>query len=170
MAMEPDIPTEDARKRTDRAVPAHPATVRGLTCDHDGRWLIIRPTGDDRWHLPGGLIEQNESPAEACRREFREELGVDLEPGPLHAVGWNPPLRPGRNARFTFIFHMGAHDADALSAEIRPRAEELDSWRWAHPAEALDVLHLDIAERLCAARNNPPTAVYVETSDRAADM
>jgi 8-oxo-dGTP pyrophosphatase MutT (NUDIX family) len=150
--------------------PAHPATVRGLTCDHDGRWLIVRPTGADRWHLPGGLIEQNESPADACRREFREELGMDLEPGWLYAVGWNPPLRPGRNARFTFIFHMGAHDADALSPMIHLRVEELDSWRWALPDEALGVLHPDIAERLTAARNGPPSAVYLETSQRPADL
>lgn len=155
---------------TNRVPPAHPATVRGLACDRDGRWLIVRPAGDDRWHLPGGLIEQNESPAEACRREFREEIGVDLEPGPLYAVGWNPPLRPGRNARFTFVFHMGVHDAGALGSAIRLRAEEVDSWRWAHPDEAIGMLHPDIAERLSAGRDNAPSAIYLETPSRPADM
>ncbi|MGI8306294.1 NUDIX domain-containing protein [Saccharopolyspora hattusasensis] len=62
--------------------------------DHDGRWLIVRPVDDQRWHLPGGLIEQNAPPTAACGREVREELGLDLT-GPLYAVGWNPPKRSG---------------------------------------------------------------------------
>jgi 8-oxo-dGTP pyrophosphatase MutT (NUDIX family) len=149
-----------------RVPPLHPATARGLIFDTAGRWLIVRPVDDHRWHLPGGLIEQDKSPADACRREVREELGVDLEPGPLYALGWNPPRRPGRNARFSFVFDMGTHDTDALSPRIRLQADELDAWQWAHPDKALGVLHLDMAERLTVARNTPPSAVYIETSGR----
>ncbi|WP_037069246.1 NUDIX domain-containing protein [Pseudonocardia acaciae] len=148
-----------------RTPPAHPATARGLITDLHGHWLIVRPTGDHRWHLPGGLIEQNESPAAACRREVREELGLDLEPGPLHALGWNPPVRPGRSARFTFIFAMGTHDAAALAARIHLRESELDAWQWSRPDQALGMLHPDLAERLTTARATVPSAVYVESPE-----
>ncbi|MGI8308549.1 NUDIX domain-containing protein [Saccharopolyspora hattusasensis] len=145
-----------------RVPPARPATARGMIFDTAGRWLIVRPTGDHRWHLPGGLIEQNETPADACRRELREELGVDLTPGPLYALGWNPPRRPGRNARFSFIFDMDTHDTATLSRRIRLQATELDAWQWSSPDEALSLLHADVAARLTVARSNQPSAVYVQ--------
>jgi Porphobilinogen deaminase, dipyromethane cofactor binding domain/NUDIX domain len=92
--------------------------------------VVISRDGRKLADLPGGLIERDESPADACRRELREELGLDLTPGPLHALGWNRPRSPGRNARFSFIFDMGAHDADTLSSLIRLQPSELDAWQW----------------------------------------
>lgn len=144
-----------------RTPPAHPATARGLIVDTTGRWLIVRPVDDSRWHLPGGLIEENESPAAACWRELREELGIDIVPGPLFMLAWNPPRRPGRTARFTFVFHMGRHDPAALAATVRLQPTELDAWQWATPETALSVLHPDMAERITAAARIPPTATYV---------
>lgn len=49
----------------------------------DGRVLMVRrgPTRDwapDRWDLPGGHIEQDETEHEALVREAREELGITL--------------------------------------------------------------------------------------------
>jgi len=34
--------------------------------------------GDIVWNFPGGSIEQNESPEEACIREVKEETGYDI--------------------------------------------------------------------------------------------
>lgn len=134
-----------------RPAPAHPATARGLARDRRGRWLIVRPTGDGRWwHIPGGLIEAGESPAAACRREVREELGIDLEPVGLLVVGWNPPKREGSRARFTFVFDLGVHFHERLADQIRLQEAELDAWTWAEPADALRLLHPDASERLRA--------------------
>jgi 8-oxo-dGTP pyrophosphatase MutT (NUDIX family) len=50
----------------------------------DGRVLLAhrhprRRHYPDRWDLVGGHIEAGETPAEAVRRECREELGVDID-------------------------------------------------------------------------------------------
>jgi 8-oxo-dGTP diphosphatase len=87
---------------------------------------------------------------------LREELGVDLEPGPLHAVTWRPSRRG--SARFGFIFDMGSHQ----SLQIRLQAAELSAWRWATPEEALPLLKPDVAAALTTAATGPTTAVYLE--------
>ncbi len=40
--------------------------------------LLLEPTYKDNWEIPGGIIEENESPREACQREVQEELWLDI--------------------------------------------------------------------------------------------
>jgi len=57
--------------------------------DGDGNVLLVNPTYKPGWELPGGVVEADESPADACRREVREELGLDVEVGELMCVDYN---------------------------------------------------------------------------------
>ena len=61
-----------------------------LIRDEAGRILLVEPTYKQTWLLPGGVVEAEEDPLAACVREVREELGVDLLPGPLLIVDWVP--------------------------------------------------------------------------------
>ncbi len=45
----------------------------------DETWLIIKPRGVDRWQLPKGLINKNESSAKAALREVGEEGGIKAQ-------------------------------------------------------------------------------------------
>jgi 8-oxo-dGTP pyrophosphatase MutT (NUDIX family) len=58
-----------------------PVSVKGVLVRR-GRVLVLR---NDRgeWELPGGRLDDGETPEEALRREILEETGVRVTVGPL---------------------------------------------------------------------------------------
>jgi 8-oxo-dGTP pyrophosphatase MutT (NUDIX family) len=74
--------------------------------DGQGRVLLVNPVYKDPWDLPGGVVEADESPHAACRREVREELGLDRPPGPVLAVDW-VPSRSGRPEGLVVVYDSG---------------------------------------------------------------
>jgi 8-oxo-dGTP diphosphatase len=63
--------------------------VAGLI-GRDGRVLVTQRRADQRhplaWELPGGKIEAGESPEAALARELAEEIGAEVEIGPIWEV------------------------------------------------------------------------------------
>ncbi|MDO8551419.1 MAG: NUDIX domain-containing protein [bacterium] len=42
-------------------------------------WLVIKPSGSDKWRFPKGWIREGESSKEAAKREVTEEAGIEAE-------------------------------------------------------------------------------------------
>jgi ADP-ribose pyrophosphatase YjhB (NUDIX family) len=76
--------------------------VRGAVF-REGRLLLVREKADnDRWTLPGGWADVNESPAEAVAKEVREEAGFTVRPYKLAAV-WD---RARHAHEPQYLFHI----------------------------------------------------------------
>ncbi|WP_158288720.1 NUDIX hydrolase [Ornithinimicrobium flavum] len=60
-----------------------PSYTVGAVCviEHDGEFLVLWQPHRRGWSLPGGLLGRGEDPADAVRREVREEVGLDIDPG-----------------------------------------------------------------------------------------
>jgi 8-oxo-dGTP diphosphatase len=108
-------------------LPKTPAlTVDGVIFDREGRVLLVRRKNEPfagSFALPGGFVEIGETVETACRREVREEVGVEM--GDLTLVGvYSDPKRDPRGHTVSIAYATVLPDAatphagsDAASAE-----------------------------------------------------
>lgn len=89
-----------------------------LIRDSTGRVLFVVPAYKAVLDIPGGMTDDDESPKAAAIREIREELGLDVELGPLLVVDWTPRNGIWRDCH-QFVFDGGVvDDAVAHDAEL----------------------------------------------------
>ncbi|MEV4364587.1 NUDIX domain-containing protein [Nonomuraea sp. NPDC049625] len=70
----------------------HSVSVGAAVVGEGNRLLAIRRRDNGAWQLPGGILERDEGPLQAVRREVLEETAVLVEPGPLTGVYKNMAL------------------------------------------------------------------------------
>ncbi|MEW2375992.1 NUDIX hydrolase [Micromonospora sp. NPDC047812] len=117
--------------------------------DQAGRVLVVHPTYKDVWEVPGGMVEPDESPADACTREIREELGLTVPAGALLCVDW-VPANPPWDGGLMFVFDGGVLTADQI-ATMRLCPDELDRFEFVEPERLGEVLIPRLARRVVAA-------------------
>ncbi len=92
----------------------------------DGAYLMARRSSQaksdlaGKWEFVGGKVSNNEGPATALRREFGEELGVDVNVGPLFYRG----SFQHRDTHFTLQVYLVELQSEAFSLS------EHDEVRW----------------------------------------
>ncbi len=169
------------------ALPAIPASAGALIYDRAGRLLILKPTYKSGWTIPGGVMEADgETPWDACRREVREECGLELRGGRLAGVDFRPcPPAPGGGDRVALASGVGdeaeegpvyrrpeegggsrvlcdcgvVDDAELASVTVQP--EEVAEFRLVPLDEALELLRPPIRRRVRAATRHR-RCVYLE--------
>ncbi|WP_338120303.1 NUDIX hydrolase [Streptomyces erythrochromogenes] len=144
----PDRPSPDAVRAyyADRPAPLVAAT--GIVLDTRGRVLVLTTSYKSDLELPGGTVEDTETPEQGLARELREELDLGVPVGRLLAVDSRPPGPLGRS----LIVHV--HLVGPLSpqeaAAISFADGEITAARWLRPEEACAVLPARVAPRLRA--------------------
>ncbi len=141
-------------------MPAVPVSAGALIFDQAGRLLILSPTYKSGWTIPGGVMEADgETPWDACRREVREECGIEVRTGRLACVDFRPGRR-GHPGGIRFLFDCGPADDAALSA-ITVQPEEIAEYRLVAVDTALVMLRPPIRRRVRAALRHR-RRVYLE--------
>ena len=105
--------------------------VAALISDADGRLLLVRKRGTDRFMQAGGKPEAGETPRAALVRELEEELGLRVPEAALAPIG----------AFTTEAANEAGHrlEADVFRLEVAepvaPRAE-IEELVWLAPEDA----------------------------------
>jgi ADP-ribose pyrophosphatase YjhB (NUDIX family) len=110
-----------------------------LLWNDTGRLLLVKPTYEPRWVIPGGAMEPGETPRQAAGRETREELGLDREPGRLLCVDF-VPVSPRRLMPGIMYLFDGGQLSPAEQAAIKLPAEELSDFRFVEVADLPDYI------------------------------
>lgn len=91
-----------------------------------------------RWYLPGGGIDFGETPEQCLIREFAEETGLVVRPGPVLAVVSDVIIVPARNERLQTLRVL--FGVQGIGGDLRPEVHgTTDAVGWFTDAEAADL-------------------------------
>jgi ADP-ribose pyrophosphatase YjhB (NUDIX family) len=99
--------------------------------DDQGRVLLVRQTDFGTYGTVGGAIDEDESPADAGRREVREETGLEVELTELVGAIGGPEFKitypNGDQVAYVSIVYTARIVGDPT---VVPDGDEVDAARW----------------------------------------
>ena len=106
-------------------------SVAVLPTDDEGRVLLVRQTDFEVYATIGGAIDEDEDPADAARREAKEETGLDVELTGLLGVIGGPQFRViyPNGDRVAYVSAVYAARI-AGSAPLAVDGDEVDAAKW----------------------------------------
>jgi len=142
------------------SLPKVALSANALLRDPQGRVALVRNTYRTGWSLPGGVVDDNEPPAEACARELAEELGFKVERvGPLLAVQWAQRADGNPQQFLSLTFDAGVCPDPGL---LRAQPEEIAEVGFFDLGDLPSDTRPFIAHRLAALRDSPGVVAYIE--------
>ena len=128
--------------------------------------LLVKPNYKPVWEIPGGVVEQNESPKQCCQREVFEEIGLNREIGPLLVIDYSSQCE-AKTESLMFVFDGGTLSESEISA-IQLQDDELSEFAFfgqdALPKEMTETLKA----RVLAAwqQQSKNQAIYLENQQK----
>lgn len=101
-----------------------------------GRVLMVGASYKRHWDIPGGVVEQGETPREAAVREVKEELGFTAELGRLLVVDVVRASSDDPLIAYIFAGRTGRNPLD--TSLIRVDGVEVLEWAWCNPTVRFD--------------------------------
>ncbi len=148
-----------------KKIPRKRVGVGAILFNQDGQLLILKPSYKDTWTIPGGIVDTMESPLEACCREIKEEIGIEITDLRLACVDYrnDDVLDDGsKDESFQFIFTTDPLTLDLISSIVIDE-DEIINHAFLGVTEAIQKLNKSLIRRINSClRSDPNLAYYLE--------
>jgi 8-oxo-dGTP diphosphatase len=126
-----------------------------------GEMLILKTTYKSHWEIPGGVVEENESPKQAAEREALEEIGLTIKIASCLVVHYRS-AQDKQNENIMFVFDGGVIADDT---KIRLDGKEISEARFVSFQNAASLVGERIASRLpfCEQALKEKRMIYLES-------
>jgi 8-oxo-dGTP pyrophosphatase MutT (NUDIX family) len=109
-------------KAFSETLPKKRTAAGALFTNKEGKVLLVVPTYKSEWEIPGGTVEENESPKQACEREVLEELGISVKIGRLLRLDYRAETDHATEL-LIFLFEGGELSDEQVAAITLPDDE-----------------------------------------------
>ena len=125
--------------------------------------LLVKTNYKEAWSIPGGVVDEDESPRAAAMREVREEIGLEVAGLSLLCVDYTVP-QGIKTESLQFVFSGGVLTEEQIS-RIRLQDGELETYRFMSADQAILMLNPGVKERLpdCLKALREGSACYLES-------
>lgn len=146
---------------------ATPRLASGALFVDSDRIFLVHKTYGNGWDIPGGYVDRSESPAAACEREIREELGLDRTAVRLLVHDWAPNDAEGD--KILYVFDCG--ELGEAENHIQLQRAEIDRTAWVAVKELADYVIPRLERRLTSAHRAHESGVvlYLEHGNPVLD-
>ena len=102
--------------------------------------VIVAVNPSNRWQLPKGIVDEDETPEIAALREVREEAGIEAELIELieKVEYWYFGTQSGERVRFHKFVHF--YLMKYVAGDVANHDHEVSESRWVNPEEAIKML------------------------------
>ena len=146
-------------------MPTKRMSAGALIFNDAGQLLLVKPHYKDHWSIPGGIIDKEESPRQACLREVEEEVGIKLESVKFLCIDW-VSTKDDKDENLQFIFY-GGKLTEEQAQKIELDDKEIIGYRFVDIEKAVELLGgltRNLAKRLpkCLEAIKSGKSVYLE--------
>jgi len=129
-----------------------------LIFDKDGRLLVVKPSYKDFWSIPGGVVEDDESPLAGCRREVLEEVGLKLKKLDFVCLEYTCDEKRGESLQFIFTTRL------QTLPKVKIDNKEIIEYKFVLEKEALRLIGGNLRRRLpkCLEAVRKGEVIYLE--------
>lgn len=111
-----------------------------LIFNEKGELLIVQISYKNYWSIPGGIVEDNESPRQACIREIKEEIGLDFKNLQFVCVDYTQADKTkNKDESLQFMFSGGKISEEEIK-NIKIDEGEVVEYNFVAPEKAVELL------------------------------
>lgn len=103
--------------------------------DKRGRLLVLKAHYKPYWSLPGGFIDEGDTPREAAIREVQEEIGIELDAQNLEFAAFVDRISEVAD---TYLFVFRVIDPVGSDIKLTLQPDEIAEYDWVTRADILN--------------------------------